>query len=101
MLLGVWSDRQDSPGAPSMDARRWTMDRVSGTWRTACPLAGALVATMAGAADLTLYADDDYQGRSVGVVIDEQELSVLNFDKRASSVVVDRGAWTLCTGEDY
>jgi len=77
------------------------MGGVSGKWRTACPLAGLLIASTAGAADLTLYTDDDYQGRSLGVVIDERELSVLNFDKRASSVVVERGAWLLCTGEDY
>lgn len=63
-------------------------------------LASAL-ASNAIAADLTLYADDDYQGRALGVVIDERTLGVLNFDKRASSVVVENGAWVLCTGEEY
>jgi len=67
--------------------------------------AGLLLATLlasgASAADLTLYADDDYQGRALNVVIDERELSVRNFDKRASSVVVEKGAWVLCSGEDY
>jgi hypothetical protein len=62
---------------------------------------GALVAGNAFAADLTLYADDDYQGRAVGVVIDERQLGVLNFDDKASSVVVEDGAWVLCSGEDY
>src|SRR5262249_20199651 len=76
------------------------MDRVSGK-KLAGSMAALLIAWNASAADLTLYTDDDYQGRSLGVVIDERELSVLNFDKRASSVVVERGAWTLCTGEDY
>jgi hypothetical protein len=63
-----------------------------------------LLAAYAGnahAADLTLYADDDYQGRALNVVIDERSLSVRNFDKRASSVVVEKGAWVLCNGEDY
>jgi len=64
-------------------------------------LAGALFATSAIGADLTLYTDDDYQGRALGVVIDERTLGVLNFDKRASSVVVENSAWILCTGEEY
>jgi hypothetical protein len=63
-------------------------------------LAGVFMAN-AVAADLTLYADDDYQGRALGVVIDERTLGVLNFDKRASSVVVENSAWILCTGEEY
>jgi hypothetical protein len=64
-------------------------------------VANALFASSALGADLTLYADDDYQGRALGVVIDERTLSVLNFDKRASSVVVENNAWILCTGEEY
>jgi len=64
-------------------------------------LACALFASNAIGADLTLYADDDYQGRALGVVIDERQLGVLNFDKRASSVVVENSAWILCTGEEY
>lgn len=64
-------------------------------------LAGALFAANVFAADLTLYTDDDYQGRALGVVIDERTLGVLNFDKRASSVVVENSAWILCTGEEY
>lgn len=64
-------------------------------------LAAALFASNAIGADLTLYADDDYQGRALGVVIDERQLGVLNFDKRASSVVVENSAWILCTGEEY
>lgn len=77
------------------------MDTNSGIRRVGFLLAGAGFAAGAIAADLTLYTDDDYQGRSLGVVIDERELSVLNFDKRTSSVVVERGTWTVCTGEDY
>lgn len=73
----------------------------TGAWRIGYLLAGTLLNAGALAADLTLYADDDYQGRSLGVVIDERTLGVLNFDRRASSVVVERGTWTLCTGEDF
>jgi Beta/Gamma crystallin len=69
--------------------------------RMAWLLASALLVEGAVAADLTLYSDEDYQGRALGVVIDERQLGVLNFDKRASSVVVQGGAWVLCSGEDY
>jgi hypothetical protein len=74
------------------------MGKLSGTGFL---LACALFAANAIGADLTLYADDDYQGRALGVVIDERQLGVLNFDKRASSVVVENSAWILCTGEEY
>ena len=63
-------------------------------------LAGLLVVD-AHAADLTLYADSDYQGRALSVVIDQRQLGVLNFDKRASSVVIEKGSWVLCSGEEY
>ena len=64
-------------------------------------LLGALLGSGAFAADLTLYANDDYQGRTLSVVIDERQLGVLNFDDRASSVVVEKGSWVLCTDEDF
>jgi hypothetical protein len=64
-------------------------------------LAGVLFVAKAGAADLTLYADDDYQGRALGVVFDERSVGVLNFDIRASSLVVELSSWILCTGEEY
>ena len=64
-------------------------------------LLGALLGSGAFAADLTLYANDDYQGRTLSVVIDERQLGVLNFDDRASSVVVQKGSWVLCTEEDF
>lgn len=60
-----------------------------------------LLAGHARAADITLYADDDYQGRALSVVIDQRQLGVMNFDDRTSSVVVERGSWVLCSGEDY
>ena len=77
------------------------MKTISGIRRMGWVLLGAGYVAGAAAADLTLYTDDDYQGRALGVVIDERELGVLNFDKRASSVVIEHGAWTLCSGEDY
>jgi hypothetical protein len=74
-----------------------------GILRFACT-SGALAAVLAvdaHAADLTLFADGDYQGRALSVVIDQRQLGVMNFDKRASSVVIENGTWVLCNGEDY
>jgi hypothetical protein len=59
------------------------------------------MASVAGAADLTLYSEGDFQGRPLNVVIDLRQLGSLNFDDRASSVVVEKGAWVLCSGEDF
>jgi hypothetical protein len=59
------------------------------------------MATACGAADLTLYADGEFQGRPVAVVIDLRQLDTLQFNDRASSVVIEKGAWILCTDEDF
>jgi hypothetical protein len=58
-------------------------------------------ASTSGAADLVLYADDQFQGRPLNVVIDLRQLGSLNFNDRASSVVIEQGAWVLCTEEDF
>ena len=59
------------------------------------------VTSIASAADLTLYSDGDFQGRPLNVVIDLRQLGSLNFNDRASSVVIEKGAWILCTEEDF
>jgi hypothetical protein len=59
------------------------------------------LAPVAGAADLTLYTDGDFQGRPLNVVIDMRQLGSLNFNDRASSIVIEKGAWVLCTDEDF
>jgi hypothetical protein len=64
-------------------------------------IAACVLAQAAGAADLTLYSDGDFQGRPLNVVIDLRQLGSLNFNDRASSVVVEKGAWVLCTDEDF
>ena len=79
----------------------WHMNKVSKISRVAYMSGGAMLAACAAAADLTLYADDGYQGRALNVVIDERELSVRNFNDRASSVVIESGAWVLCSGDDF
>jgi hypothetical protein len=67
----------------------------------ACAIAAGVLSSGAGAADLVLYAEGDFQGRPVNVVIDMRQLASLNFNDRASSVVIEKDAWVLCTGEDF
>jgi hypothetical protein len=69
--------------------------------RTLCVITAGMLAPIAGAADLTLYADGAFEGRPLNVVIDLPQLGSVNFNDRASSVVVEKGAWILCTGEDF
>jgi hypothetical protein len=64
-------------------------------------LAACMLATSAGAADLTLYTDGEFQGRPLNVIIDMHQLGSLNFNDRASSLVIEKGAWVFCTGEDF
>jgi hypothetical protein len=68
------------------------------------PVLCALVlsaASGAHAADLTLYTDGQFEGRPLNVVIDLRQLGSLNFNDRASSVVIEKGAWVLCSEEDF
>ena len=64
-------------------------------------LAFCSLAATAGAADLTLFSDGDFQGRPLNVVIDLRQLGSLNFNDRASSIVIEKGAWVVCTDEDF
>ena len=57
--------------------------------------------SVANAADLTLYTDGLFEGRPLNVVIDLRQLGSLNFNDRASSVVIEKGAWVLCSEEDF
>ena len=66
-----------------------------------CAFATCAFASIAGAADLTLYTDGEFQGRPLNVVIDLRQLGTLNFNDRASSVVIEKGAWILCSGEEF
>lgn len=53
------------------------------------------------AADLTLYTDDNFQGRQLNVVIDLRQLGTMNFNDRTSSLVIEKDVWVLCSGEDF
>jgi len=69
--------------------------------KTLYSIAACCLASASGAADLTLYTDGEFQGRPLNVVIDLPQLGSVNFNDRASSVVIEKGAWVLCTGEDF
>ena len=69
--------------------------------RSTLALLSLCAAASAGAADLTLYTDGDFQGRPLNVIIDMHQLGSMNFNDRASSVVIEKGAWVLCSDEDF
>lgn len=64
-------------------------------------LALCSLASVSGAADLTLYTDGEFQGRPLNVIIDMHQLGSMNFNDRASSLIIEKGAWVLCTDEDF
>jgi hypothetical protein len=73
---------------------------MSGKGRFLAVAAGAM-APIAGAADLVLYTESQFQGRPLNVVIDLRQLASMNFNDRASSVVIEKDAWVLCTEEEF
>ena len=56
----------------------------------------ALVATIASAAELTLFENDNFNGRRFGVNGSVNNLGGAGFNDRASSVVVGSGTWQVC-----
>jgi Beta/Gamma crystallin len=56
----------------------------------------ALVATMVSAAELTLFENDNFNGRRFGVNSSVSNLASAGFNDRASSVVVRSGTWQVC-----
>ncbi len=64
-------------------------------------VAACAMAPIAGAADLVLFTESQFQGRPLNVVIDLRQLGTMNFNDRASSVVIEKDAWVLCTEEEF
>lgn len=52
-------------------------------------------------AQITLFDQDDYRGRSLTVEVQSGHLGALSFNDRASSAVVNGGAWELCTNANF
>ena len=70
------------------------------TRTTALGLALLTVAAAA-QADLTLYENDDFGGRSVAAARAMQDLRGRGFNDRASSVVVTRERWEVCEDDGF
>lgn len=54
-----------------------------------------------GRGEIQLFGRSGFDGRSVTLESDSAALARNNFDDRASSVVVTRGTWELCSEPDY
>ena len=51
--------------------------------------------------DVLLFEDAGYQGRVYEVVGDIPDLSVVNFNDKASSIKIQRGKWEICEHANY
>src|SRR5262245_59886586 len=63
---------------------------------TLCVVCLALVATMASAAELTLFEHDNFNGRRFAVHGSVDNLANAGLNDRASSVVIGSGTWQIC-----
>ena len=65
-------------------------------------LAAALVATaMPAAAQITLYGQEEFDGRSLTIDSGERQLRSQGFNDRASSAIVRGGRFEVCTDENF
>jgi hypothetical protein len=67
-------------------------------------LTAAILATLTHAAfagDITLYSDSDFRGQSVTLDSDTPSLSDVDFNDRASSILVTTGTWQVCEHADF
>lgn len=53
------------------------------------------------AGEMTLFQDDHFRGRSVNVRNDVNDLSRLDFNDKASSIVVRSGSWEVCKDSNF
>ena len=74
--------------------------RISRVWHGLLGLL-AFAAAAPAAAQLVLYEDADYQGRSFTAYIRTPTLALVRFENRASSVVVRSGRWQLCSEPEF
>jgi hypothetical protein len=60
-----------------------------------------LAAATAARADVTLYQDDDFQGRAVASSGEIPDLKSIQFNDQASSLVIRGERWTLCSDAGF
>lgn len=68
--------------------------------RAAAAVLAATLCTQA-AAELVLYENDDFDGRSFRAYVAEPNLNRMAFNDLASSIVVRSGSWELCSDADF
>lgn len=71
------------------------------TWLATAGILSLLLASAEVLADVELYADDNYQGRSITLSRDQVNLAAEGFNDSVSSVVVRGGSWDLCADADF
>ena len=69
--------------------------------RVALAAVGLLLAAAGAKADLALYQDEDFRGRSMVVGQVVRNLTDEGFNDRVSSVMIRSGNWLLCTDADF
>uniref|UniRef100_UPI002634A117 beta/gamma crystallin-related protein n=1 Tax=Janthinobacterium sp. TaxID=1871054 RepID=UPI002634A117 len=71
-------------------------------FRPALLCAATLLAPLAAdAGEMTLFQDSDFRGRAVTVRSDVGDLSRMNFNDKASSIIVRSGSWEVCRDANY
>lgn len=68
--------------------------------KLAAAAAAALLCSQA-FAQITLYPQEGWRGRPINVSNSLRDLRAAGFDDRASSVVVERGRWEVCTHPNF
>jgi len=61
----------------------------------------ALFATSVVAGELTLFEGENFQGRSITLHRDAQDLDQTSFNDRAASLVVRDGVWQVCSDSQF
>ncbi|MEO0983528.1 MAG: beta/gamma crystallin-related protein [Pseudomonadota bacterium] len=51
--------------------------------------------------DVTLFAREDFRGRFLGLDEESGDLSALDFNDAAQSILVNRGSWLICADSAY
>jgi uncharacterized protein YcfJ len=72
----------------------------NGTWKAALGVAALTLATQA-AAQITFYEGEGFRGRAFSTSQQIRNFERSGFNDRASSVVVDRGRWEVCTDAQF
>jgi len=67
------------------------------------PVAGlvTLLASAASMADISLFQDNNFQGQEFRTRNEVRNLKSVGLNDRASSIIIDRGRWEVCSDADF